>query len=64
MPASVAQLLLDSRLAPHFVFTPVSKPTTQIGQLSDFVSINPFEVLNKTTNTSCASDVCSTKSCC
>ena len=45
--ASVAQLLMKSRLAPHFTFTPSASSISAYPNLSDFVLINPFEVLNK-----------------
>ena len=48
LPASVAQLLTDTRLAPHFSLTPLSNAEQTVpacAELSEFVNINPFDVL-------------------
>ena len=48
LPASVAQLLTDTRLAPHFSLTPLSgrssveQTVPACAELSEFVNINPF----------------------
>ena len=59
LPASVAQLLMDTRLASHFSFTPLSNSSSTeqtipaCAELSEFVNINPFDVLATKTVVSC-----------
>ena len=49
LPASVAQLLMDSRLASHFIFTPKasSSSTAVCSDVLDFISVNPFTVMEE-----------------
>ena len=62
LPASVAQLLMDSRLAQHFVFTPVASSSVKAicSDLSDFLSVNPFTVMEELVE----SDGIATNRCC
>ena len=71
MSGSVAQLLLGSRLAPHFTYEHLS-PDAGVSSakpmaLSEFASINPFDVMAKQSSATSTSDTgssCSKKSCC
>ena len=51
MPASVAQLILESRLAPHFTIkaVPTGKDVKPVcSGIGDFLNVDPFEVKTDT----------------
>lgn len=51
MPASVAQLLLDSRFAPHFTIklAPAGKEVKPVcGGIREFLTVDPFEAKSDT----------------
>lgn len=46
---SVAQLLMNSRLASHFIFEPAAlSGASPCPELAEFVHINPFDVMAQT----------------
>ena len=66
---SVAQLLMNSRLASHFIFNPAAlSSTSPYPELTEFVHINPFDVMAQIMDSSLTdkAETCCSKSssCC